>query len=339
MSPLPEPDHADAPKADNPADDAAEGPAGAPIDSSAASPVEDPESSAPGPPPGLPGGTPDTAAPDPSTGLQRRCWRCGHLPEGSEVSIPCPRCGSGAPPGRVRRGPGLFGGLAGVWRGLRFLNDNPRLWGWILAPLILNTAVCVAIALWSLGKVDQFVPDMTTPWWEWIDWLRTSLAWLLPNLMGTVAILACLILSLLVSGIVNAPFYDVLSERTEAMRLGRPDVSRPWSKFVSDQGRAILAAIILMARQVVVMSILFLLSFTAIGAPSFKAAGFFLTGLGLVDVPLARKRYAAGERISWGRGHIPHLIGLGLFVNLLPPLAPLGIVGATLAYLDQPRKG
>ena len=26
-------------------------------------------------------------------------------------------------------------------------------------------------------------------------------------------------------------------------------------------------------------------------------------------------------------------------INLLPPLAPLGVVAATLAYLDQPKKG
>jgi uncharacterized membrane protein len=99
------------------------------------------------------------------------------------------------------------------------------------------------------------------------------------------------------------------------------------------------AAILLVARQVVIMAVLFLFSFTAIGAPLFMLAGFFFTGLALQDITLARKRYPATERAAWGRRHVANLIGTGLLVNLLPPLAPFGVVGATLTYLDDPNKG
>ncbi len=278
-------------------------------------------------------------APAPPVPITRRCWACGHLPEPGQPAQPCERCDEGDAPAERPRGPGPVAGLGAVFAGLRFLNRNPRLWSWIFVPLILNAGIFFSAFLWSRGYIDALVPEMTTEWWAWIDWLRVGLASVVPVLMQIVAFMACLIVTLLLSGIVNAPFYDILSEKTEATRLGRPEVSRPWSKFISDQWRSVGAALILAARQIVVLGILFLLSFTAIGAPFFVLAGFFFTGYAMVDVPLARKRYTAGERIRWGRRHMAHLVGVGLPINLLPPLAPLGIVGATLAYLDTPDKG
>ena len=298
------------------------------------------ESPAPTPPapahdaagvPGTPGATASVAP--------RRCPRCGLLPLGGAAPLPCPRCGADVSTPLRKRPPGPLAGLLGVLHCIRFLNRHPRLWGWIVIPLLLNACIFAAIFLWTMGQADRFVPDLVTPWWAWIDWLRVGLSYVLPTLMGIVAVLACLIATLLVSSIVNAPFYDMLSERTEVFALGKPELSRPWSRFLGDVTRSVWAATILAVRQMIVMTILFALSFTAIGAPLFVAAGFFYTGLALMDVPLSRKLYNGGERIRWGRRHIPHLMGLGLPVNLLPPLAPLGIVGATLAYLDHPDKG
>ncbi len=269
-----------------------------------------------------------------------RCWRCGNLPAAGEPPLPCPRCDTRGSP--RKRGPGFVGGLLAVFRGFGFLGKHPALWKWLVLPLVLNAAIFGVISWWSWGHAAQFVPDMTQPWegfWSWMDWLRASLQWLLPNLMLVVVVLASLVTTLLVSGVVNAPFYDLLSEKTEVMALNKPELERSWAKFVPDIFSSTLAALIIVVRQVIVMGVLFLLSFTAIGAPLFIVAGFFFTGYALADVPMARKRYAASERITWGRSHWLHLVGVGLPINLVPVLAPFGIVGATLAYLEQPDKG
>lgn len=267
-----------------------------------------------------------------------RCPRCGHLPEPGEAAGPCPRCGADGPAPARRRVPGAIRGLAGVVTGFRFLLDHPRLWTWILVPLALNVAIFLSVYAVARPWMTDLVPQMVDPWPAWIDWLRIALAAIVPPLMGIVAVLAALIATLIVSGIVNAPFYDVLSEKTENERLGRPEVERPWSRFVGDQVRAVGAAVVLACLEIFWMSLLFLLSFTAVGAPVFVAAGFFFAGYALIDIPLARKRYSLAERLAWGRRHALQLIALGVPVSLLPPLQPLGVVGATLAYLDEPRK-
>jgi uncharacterized protein involved in cysteine biosynthesis len=142
----------------------------------------------------------------------------------------------------------------------------------------------------------------------------------------------------MVAGIVNAPFYDLLSEAVENLALGRKDPGRPWSAFLADSWFALAAALSLVWRQALVLAALWLLSFTAVGAPLFVAAGFYYTGFALIDVTLARKRYPARERRAWARRHGLALLGLGLPVAIIPPLQPFGIVGATLLYLASRDK-
>lgn len=223
-------------------------------------------------------------------------------------------------------------------RGAAFVGNHPRLWTWIIIPALINAATCGALILLGYQLIEPWLPDLAAQDWGWLDGARVVLLPLLQALVWIVAVASALLVTLIVSGVVNAPFYDLLSEKVENVALGVPDPGRPWSKILSDSLFALRAALAIALRQMVMMALLFVLSFTAIGAPLFVLAGFYYTGFALMDVTLARKRYDATARVRWCRRHWALSMGLGLPVNFIPPLQPFGIVGATLLYLDSPNK-
>jgi CysZ protein len=300
---------------------------------------------APGePPPGAPGsdpsGRPRKVAHDTRHGAAR-CWSCGTA---IGDSWPCPRCGtSELAPDRLSGAAGfaarLGKGAAAPFRGFGFLGRHPGLWTWIIAPLIVNALLCVAAFWLVVTHLGDWLPDMGEAWPAWIDWARSALGWLLEAVLWTVSLLAAAIVTLALSGVVNAPFYDLLSEKVEKAHFGQDDPGRPWSAFFTDLFRALRASLSLLVRYVAVMAVLVLLSFTVVGAPLLMVAGFYYGGLAQVDLVMARKLYPGRSRTAWARKHLPLLVGLGIPVGLLPLLMPFGIVGATLAWLEEPHKG
>ncbi len=268
----------------------------------------------------------------------RRCWRCGFLPDEGVHPVPCPRCGNEAAAPPLKSLPGFTVGLRAPLRGFWFVVRNPRLWSWIVVPVLLNIALLAMFITIGISYLDVISPEIDGPWWAWVDWARTAINAVTPYLVGMLVVLASLLATVLFAGLVNAPFYDLLSEKTENVYFGIDDPGRPWRLFVPDMIRSLLAAVTLLVRQVTILSILFVLSFTAIGAPIFVAAGMFFTGLAMVDITLGRKLYTGSQRAEWGRVHWDLVLGLGVMVNFLPFIAPLGIVGATLTYLDHPDK-
>jgi len=269
-----------------------------------------------------------------------RCWACGTALAGPSV---CPRCGNDAPRPAPASGPAaalarLAKGAAAPLRGLAFLNAHPELWRWILAPLVFNSLIFVGGAWYLVSHLGEWLPDIDQPWPDWIDWLRGTAGWLLTAVMWVIGVMASFLATLLLSSVVNAPFYDLLSEKVELTHIGSQDPGRPWSALLGDILRSLKASLSLLLRWGLVMVVLLALSFTAIGAPLFAAAGFYYLGLAQVDLTMARKLYPGRLRAAWARRHFPLIIGLGIPVSFIPPLAPFAIVGATLAWLDEPDK-
>ena len=227
-------------------------------------------------------------------------------------------------------------GLAGVPRGLRFVAVHPRLWTWIALPLLINLALCAGMIALGWTLVEPLLPDFAGDW-GWFDWLRISLGPALRVLLAFVAVGAAVLLTLMLAGVVNAPFYDLLSEKVEALALGHPVPERPWSKLLPDALFAIGAALALFWRQALVMAVLYLLSFTVVGVVLFVAGTLYYTGFALADVILARKHHRAAARRAFARRHALLLMGLGLPVMLFPPLQPFGIAGASLLLLRLPE--
>jgi uncharacterized protein involved in cysteine biosynthesis len=204
--------------------------------------------------------------------------------------------------------------------------------------LVLNSLIFVGGAWYLVSHLGEWLPDINQPWPDWIDWLRGTAGWLLTAVMWVIGVMASFLATLLLSSVVNAPFYDLLSEKVELTHIGSQDPGRPWSALLGDILRSLKASLSLLLRWGLVMVVLLALSFTAIGAPLFAAAGFYYLGLAQVDLTMARKLYPGRLRAAWARRHFPLIIGLGIPVSFIPPLAPFAIVGATLAWLDEPDK-
>ncbi len=272
-----------------------------------------------------------------------RCWRCGELPATGQPPQPCTRCGARTP--GPPRGPrpdaaaAFLRGLEGPLRGASYVSNHPRLWPWILVPLLINAVTCGALVLLGWKLLAPLLPDFAGQDWGWLDGVRAALAPTLRVILLAVTALAALALTLLVAGVVNAPFLDVLSERVESEVLRRSPPGRPPAAVLGDALAALGAALALALRQSAFLSLFFLLSFSAVGAPLFVVASVWFSGFAQADVTLARKRYPARERLAWARRHRAQVLGLGLPVALIPPLQPFGIVGATLLYLVDDGKG
>lgn len=284
---------------------------------------------------------PAPRAPVPDTGHgAARCWSCGAATGGTQ---PCPRCGAEGPaPAAMRGAVGFLArigkGAAAPLRGLAFLNKHPRLWSFIALPLLLNLIVCVLAFWFLLGWIGDWMPDLSQQWPAWIDWARSALGWLLEVVLWAVSLLAAAISALALSGVVNSFFYDLLSEKVEAAHFGRPDPGRPLSALLGDILRGLRASISLLVRYALVMIVLLALSFTAVGAPLLVVAGFYYAGLAQIDLTMARKLYPGSRRTGWARRHLPLVLGLGVPVSFLPLVMPFGVVGATLAFLEEPAK-
>lgn len=288
---------------------------------------------------------PDEAAarpPTPSTGANAvRCWSCGSA-IGS--AWPCPRCGQGGAPPATLTGPAGFlarlgKGAFAPFRGLSFLGAHAGLWTWIVVPLVVNALLCALSAWFLASNLEGWLPDLAEPWPAWIDWARTSLGWLLTALAWAASLLVAAIATVVLSGVVNSPFFDLLSEKVEAAHFGLKDPGRPLGALIGDIVRSLGASLWLLSRWLLVMVVLLMLSFTVVGAPLMVLAGLYYGGLTQVDLVMARKLYPGRQRTAWARAHFPLLVGLGIPISLLPLLLPFGIVGATLAWLEEPDKG
>ena len=268
-----------------------------------------------------------------------RCNGCGSPTAWEENSGLCPRCSTPAGKGPAPPlTPGLIRGAAAPFRGLRFLGKHPRLWAWVVIPLLLNTLLFAFAMVWTVKNLGEFMPDFEQEWPALFDWARVTLGWLLQVLLYIVGVLAAFLATLLLASVVNSPFYDLLSEKVEATKLGREDPGRPWSALPMDSLLSLKAALSIALRQALVMLVLFPLSFTAFGAPLFALAGFYYAGLAQIDVTLARKLYPGSRRTRWSRRHWGLVLGAGLPLSLLPLLAPFATVGTTLAFLEEPDK-
>ena len=167
------------------------------------------------------------------------------------------------------------------------------------------------------------------------------------NVLVAVAIvLGSLVLSLLLASVVCDPFFDAISERTEALYVGH-DVGAPFSigGMLRGIAREFVATLVRLGVYAAVAIPLWLLSFTP--------AGLLATPLALVWTWLfiayeflcrALVRHANGPRARLGAlfQHKAVFVGFGgvaWLMSFVPFTAPLLIAGATRLYLSLAIEG
>jgi CysZ protein len=225
--------------------------------------------------------------------------------------------------------------------GFKFISAHPRLIKYIIIPLIISFAVFAGMIVGGFHLIPHLLGFLDGEWISWLEWLRQAVYWLCYILFALLCILASFFLTLILSTIINSPFYDLLSEKVEEIYLGR-SFDEKWS--IPYIIRTILVplreSIKLALFEVAVTLLLFVISLLSagLGTVLFALAGPYMASLTLFDFIMARKIYSLAEKRRFMRGNRAFVMGFGTPAYLAPFLTPFAVVGATLGYLSSPDK-
>jgi CysZ protein len=236
---------------------------------------------------------------------------------------------------------GVYDGL----RGAAYLLRAPRLWVWVLAPLVvagilLVSAVGGLVGLLSapIATISAFMPG------DWLDNVLELAA-------GIVLTIASLSIYLSVAALIAAPFNEELSEAIEERETGVPGPRFRFFRFLYD----IVIGIIHASRRVFVyLVVMLLLLIVGIAVPVIGTAiaavlGFIATArfasYDAFDAVWARKRRAYHAKVDYLRENRWRTLAMGGVIApmlLVPGLNVIGLaVGATAATLrviDQEKE-
>ncbi|MBI3178624.1 MAG: EI24 domain-containing protein [Deltaproteobacteria bacterium] len=247
-------------------------------------------------------------------------------------------------------------GLAYPLRGLGFISRH-GLWGSAAIPIIVNAALfaaLVAATVWlvvpRLEALDQYLSPATDAW-AITKGLLSALSWLIWIAAIILLLTVDSIVLLMIGQAVASPFLDLLSEKVEAIVLGKPAPSFSMGRAV----RAVLVAIAdlvwaLVFWALVNLGLLLLNLLPAVGSAVAAALSFCFTALLLtqefVGLALVRQfvsysgRFGVVWRNKWlslGFGSTTMLLLLVPVLNLM--LLPLAAAGGTLLYCDLKAAG
>jgi CysZ protein len=239
---------------------------------------------------------------------------------------------------------GLIAGVSYPFRAVRVLLQMPRLWGYVVIPILLNlgigAALYASILIPGLEGIDRLIVNLPT-WLELLAWLLKAVL-----IAGLLLILGFLLLQ--VGGILGAPWYGSLSEELEAIRLQHrlPRITGLATPLV-EIGRALtfeLKKLLLLVGVGVPLLLLNLLPGlgTAIASGGSIALGIILVCLDFLDGPLERRRLSFRAKLNVIFRSFPASAGFGgvcLVLISLPLLnlimVPICVIAGTLFFCDR----
>jgi uncharacterized protein involved in cysteine biosynthesis len=219
--------------------------------------------------------------------------------------------------------------------GIGFTLRHGALLRWSLVPMVVQLAIFVALVVAGW----QFLGDLPAPEaGHWYSFLGT----LLKVVVAVLMVIAGALLAIFLGGIVCDPFYDILSERTESILLGR-DVGEPFSVSAAVAGivRELLATVARLAVYGGGQLALLLLGLTGVGSvvavPLSLAWTWLFVAVGALSRSQARHQIAGGKRFSAAFGNTAVALGFGAagwLLAYLPFTAAFLVVGGTRLYLS-----
>jgi len=269
-----------------------------------------------------------------------RCVHCGSLLRRGA----CTRCGgSVARPELLRPAPGgplgeFLAGLRLALRGARLTLTRPKLLALVILPLFLNLLVFAGLLYLVISNRDLLRPDFEREWILGLDWLRSLIAGAAELFAVLLGIVLAVGGTLLISAVIAAPFLEWLSEAVESIVFGQPDRTPitphyVWNTWIMPIFQALGVALL----QAVLALCFLLLSLTGVLSPLVFVGGVWLTAVTLCDIAVARKRYPIRARFALVTRSLPLYLGLALPLAFLPFILPLGVAGATFAFLRERR--
>lgn len=260
---------------------------------------------------------------------------------------------------QIITGFGFFSGISYPFRAFGIFWRNPRLFFYIIVPILLNFSLGISLYLILLFLGWQGKEALTDKLTESLTALVTNLpSWLgfLDNLLLGIGELLGLLLAVLLfvltgfvlvqfGAILGAPWYGKLSEQLEHLRLGK--VSLIEVGFLRDIWRAILFEVKKLLLAIVVgLPLLLLNFFPGIGTLISTVGGIVLAAtivcLDFLDAPLERRRLDFREKLSAIFRSLPASAGFALICLVLISIPllnlltiPLCVAAGTLFFCDR----
>ena len=257
--------------------------------------------------------------------------------------------------GAVVKSPvGFARGLSYALRGMRFVYfQHPKLARYWLLPVLI-TGLALTAVFYGAGSYNEDVgsalwslfPESWSEATGWIGGLLSALRWLIELIAAILIAVLGLVLVLLLSSIVAAPFNDALSEAVEQILTGEPAPPFSFGRMLADVVRTVRLELGKALLYLVVVGPMFLASFFIPGVGQLVSlVGFALTavymGIDYVDWPAARRNWSVGDRVAFTRRQLPAVAGFGtgVWVLLFIPLVnllfmPAAVAGGTMLFVE-----
>ncbi|HNP74708.1 MAG TPA: EI24 domain-containing protein [Kouleothrix sp.] len=237
----------------------------------------------------------------------------------------------------------LISGFAYPLRALALLRRTPRLWRYVLVPIVVNLlvgATLYATLLFAgLRAIDGMVVGL--PAWAAAFGALLRLLLLAGLLVGTAFVLVRF------GVVLGAPWYARMSDQIELARRGvLPAADDGAGAALRDLGRALAFELKKLLLVLPIGAALLLLSFVPVAGQILATAGGIALGatiacLDFLDYPLERRRLSFRAKLGAIRRHLPATAGFGLvalglvsipLINLLA--IPLCVAAGTLLFCD-----
>ncbi len=254
---------------------------------------------------------------------------------------------------------GLLAGIRLLFSGMRMLFSQPRLWALALVPLSFSliAVFSAGTAIYSnAGVIFEFLTGWlpaleVTAWYAWL-WMAPAklIAWLLGYLLFAMFGAASLLLALLVSNVLSAPFLDALSLRTEEIESGRPseEGSGGIAQLLAETRRSMSnelqrALFFLGVWLIIALGGVLIPGGALVAPPLLMAFTAIFLPLDYAGYALDRRSISFAGRRSWIRANLATMVGFGgaaLCTSLVPGLnlllLPTLVISGTLLALRCP---
>lgn len=248
----------------------------------------------------------------------------------------------------------FFEGLAYNFKGFEVFSTQKGLWRFVLIPLILNILILIlvsAIYIHFFNEILDFLSapvnalDVLDPSGIW-DYMVDGFYWILRGIFRLLVFLFSLLLLFVLiyvlGSLVNAPFYEFLSEKILIAKGLRKNMPFQWQRFKEEWLHAMKVELFKFLVLGVPLTLIGILAWIPVVGVVFTFLSFLFISwyfaLGIVSYPMVLLRKDFKEILRFGRKNKSLLMGFGLPV-LLPVigifLVSFQIVGGTVMYIER----
>jgi len=233
---------------------------------------------------------------------------------------------------------GFAGGFAAPFAAIGFLLARPRLWGYLFAPLVLNACLTAGVLYYGYARVYRPLTEGQ----EGLQGAAIAIG------LALLLLMAGFLLFMVLSGIVGAPFYDLMAERIERECFrNRPELLTPGMTLAESMLHSLRESLKRWGLALLFLGFALLLGLLPIvgsllGAAVGLVVGAFFLVLDAFSYPLDRRGEGLGRKAVYIRRHGAVSAGLALGLLLLYAFAcawlfapPLSAIAGTRLYCER----